>query len=163
MKKFFVKIAQVVTKSNKDVDILTCVLGSCIGIILYDPKQKIASLAHVMLPSIENATKRGSAKPNKYVDSAIDSQLKKLQKLRVDPRNLVAKIVGGASMFSSQKNKLFNIGERNVEMASNILNEKGIKIVGRDLGNTYGRSIELFLDSGIIKVYKAGGKLIKVL
>ena len=49
-------------------------LGSCVGIVLYDPIKKIAGLVHIMLPDstkiINNSNKY------KFADTGIDSQLK---------------------------------------------------------------------------------------
>lgn len=157
IERFNVNIATIVTKAEPAI--LTSVLGSCLGIVLYDPKKKNGSLAHAMLPSIDNASKRGLEKPAKYVDSAIEIQLKKLNKLGSKPSDLVAKLIGGASMFKARgQNTWFNIGERNVEIALEILKKLDIKVVAKDVGYDFGRSIEFNLSTGIITISKAGGK-----
>jgi chemotaxis protein CheD len=145
-----------VTKTSPAV--LTCVLGSCLGIALYDPIKKNGSLAHAMLPSIKNATRRGLLKPKKYVDSAIEVQLKQMLKLGSKPKDIVAKLIGGASMFKGTKmNPIFNIGDRNAEIAIKILNEKKIKIKSKDLGRTFGRTVKFSLYNGYVRIFKAGG------
>ena len=35
-------------------ELITLGLGSCVGIILYDPNTRIAGMAHIMLPSSQN-------------------------------------------------------------------------------------------------------------
>lgn len=43
----------------KSPDILRTVLGSCVGICLYDPQKKIAGLSHIMLPSLTDRNSNG--------------------------------------------------------------------------------------------------------
>ena len=112
---YSVNIAEIITRKNPAI--LECVLGSCVGIVFYDPETKTGSLAHAMLPTIKNASRMAKRElnPAKYVDSAIELQLKKLRLLNVKKSNLVAKLVGGAQMFSF-RHSVMNIGTRNIEM-----------------------------------------------
>ncbi|PKM57166.1 MAG: chemotaxis protein CheD, partial [Firmicutes bacterium HGW-Firmicutes-3] len=46
-----IKVGMADLNSCKSPDVLTTLgLGSCVGIILYDPITKVSGLAHVMLP-----------------------------------------------------------------------------------------------------------------
>ncbi len=51
----------------KSPDILRTVLGSCVGICLFDPVAKVAGLSHIMLPSLTDL----SSNEKKYADTAI--------------------------------------------------------------------------------------------
>ncbi len=145
-----VGMAEVKVGTSSDV-LVTRGLGSCIGIAIYDPRKKIGALVHAMLPSIaEGKTK---SNPAKYVDSAVNIMIEELKKKGCQPRELVAKLFGGAHMFSSiPLDSPFNIGSKNIDKAKEVLASHGIKIVEEDTGGNYGRTIFFDLDTGKVKV-----------
>ena len=93
--------------------LITLGLGSCVGIVLYDPKNKIAGLVHVMLPDskkIINNTNKA-----KFVDTGIDITIEAMLKIGAIRNNLVSKIAGGAKMFAFKSdNPMMRVGERNI-------------------------------------------------
>ena len=151
-------------KNVQSPGILQTVLGSCIAICLYDPERKVGSLAHALLPSIEQASKKGGQNPKKYVDSLIDIQLSELQTLGVLKKNLVAKIIGGANMFSEVIPDSDNhVGKKNARKAQEILTTHNIPIVAKDTGNYFGRKVNFDVDSGVVTILKPTGELWKTL
>ncbi|MCL1936541.1 MAG: chemotaxis protein CheD [Defluviitaleaceae bacterium] len=141
--------------------ITTIGLGSCVGIALYDETTKIGGMAHVMLPSskkIKNNSNRA-----KFVDTAVIDLIAKMKRMGSKPTNLKAKIAGGAQMFSIvTSNENMKIGDRNIEATLEILKELKIPIIGKDLGQNYGRTIELHTIDGKLFV-KTIGHGIKIL
>ncbi|MFZ5966566.1 MAG: chemotaxis protein CheD [Bacillota bacterium] len=130
-------------------------LGSCVGITLYDPITKIAGLAHIMLPS--SKTIRNNNNPAKFADTGITLLLEKVISLGANKNRLVSKIAGGAQMFSfSNKNDIMKIGERNTIATKEILGELGVPIIAEDTGGNFGRTIELYSDTGILLVKTIG-------
>lgn len=134
--------------------LITLGLGSCIGIILYSKVKKIGGMAHIMLPK---STEPGSDSL-KFADVAIYKMLQDLEKKGVKKSDLEAKIAGGAKMFSfNNSDDKKSIGHRNTIAVKKILEEElGIKIIAEDIGGTYGRTIELELETGILKVKTIG-------
>jgi chemotaxis protein CheD len=140
--------------------VITYALGSCVGVALYDDTRKIAGLAHVLMPSSKDV-RDGNINVLKYVDTAIPELLKRMERAGASAFNLVAKIAGGAQMFSmSGASAQFNIGERNVKMARETLQRLRIRIKAEDVGLNYGRTVEIFADNGIYRI-KAIAKGIK--
>jgi len=93
--------------------ITTLGLGSCVGIVLYDPIAKIGGLAHIMLP-YSNQVKNNSNKA-KFADTGTIELVKLMISVGAKKSNLVAKLAGGAQMFTfTQAVDLMNIGERNI-------------------------------------------------
>jgi len=136
-------------------------LGSCVGIVLYDPVSKVAGMAHIMLPDstriVNNENKA------KFADTGIDLMISNMKKLGANPNRLIAKIAGGAQMFSFSNNiEMMRIGERNVEATKLKLAQLGIPIVAEDTGANYGRTIEFYPETGVLKV-KCVGKPEKLL
>jgi len=150
-----VGIAEIAVTQTPDV--LRTILGSCVGICLYDKDRGIGGLAHVMLPT----SKQGGSSPKKYADTAIPMLVDELVSLGAG--KLVAKIVGGAMMFNLSENSLMGeIGKNNVSKAREILEKLNISIVAEDTGGNYGRTIDFYLETGEVKV-KSIGKPDKIL
>lgn len=125
-------------------------LGSCVGVTIYDRKERIGGLVHAMLPSAKGD--RLENNPAKYADSGIVYIIEEAIKTGASRKRLEAKIVGGASMFP---NTFLNIGERNIKCAKKTLVEFGIPIVADDTGKNYGRTIILDTSTGILYVKSA--------
>ncbi len=125
-------------------------LGSCVGLTLFDPKQLVAGMAHIMLPSSDIA-REGQLNIAKYADTAIPELLKQLLRLGADRRRLVAKLAGGAQMFAfSGAGDSLRIGPRNVESTKLALENLDIPVVAEDTGGNYGRTIEFDSRSGVL-------------
>jgi len=131
--------------------LITRGLGSCVGIVLYDPTQKIGGLAHPMLPDIEKAKIKSN--PAKFVNSVVEAMVEELIKKGARRTALIAKIFGGGHMFSAiPYDSPFNIGVKNVNKAKEVLNSLRIRIAAEDTGGNYGRTIEFHLSTGEVKV-----------
>jgi chemotaxis protein CheD len=134
-------------------------LGSCVGVVLYDRIARLAGVAHIVLPSAGGAVDH----PGKYADTAIPAMIGEMDRqLGVKSRSrLTAKIAGGASMFpvdqGASANARLNIGRRNHEAIERILAELSIPIVARDLGGTAGRRLTVDTVLGIVTIKVPGG------
>jgi len=139
-----------------DDDILTTTaLGSCVGIALYDPQQRIGGLAHIMLPFSHQF--RSSDNPAKFADKAIPAMLEKMIGQGANRHRVWAKIAGGAHMFAMPvSSDVMRIGERNVDAVKAVLRQEGIRIIREDTGNNYGRSLEFYLRDGRVLVKTVG-------
>ncbi|AIS52504.1 chemoreceptor glutamine deamidase CheD [Thermoanaerobacter kivui] len=149
-------------KVTQSPGILTTIgLGSCVGIVLYDPLTKIAGLVHIMLP-YSNKISDNSNKL-KFADTGIQILIEEMVKIGANPKRLVSKIAGGAQMFSSKINSdIMNIGERNAIATKEVLNKLGIPIIAEDIGGNYGRTIEFYSEDGrlLVKTIGYGSKYI---
>lgn len=133
--------------------LVTYGLGSCVGITIYDPQKKIGGMAHVMLPTSTIAKSSAPVKEGKYADTAIRAMISSLIAAGGDIINFEAKIFGGAKMFSFESEKdTMDIGRRNVAAVKGELEKQRIPIKAEVTGEDYGRTIELELKSGKVKV-----------
>ncbi|WP_317367337.1 chemotaxis protein CheD [uncultured Tyzzerella sp.] len=127
--------------------LITLGLGSCVGIALYDPVAKVAGLAHCMLPDSKEI--KNNTNIAKFVDLATIKLTKDMIGYGAQQSRIVAKIAGGAQMFafgSTQQN--MRIGDRNVEASERMLRRLGIRILAKDVGKNFGRTVELDSQSG---------------
>lgn len=134
-------------------------LGSCLGITIYDPLKKIGAMTHAMLPDIDKA--RIKSNPARFVNSVIRKAVEELEKLGSSRVHLVAKLFGGAHMFTFiASDSILNVGQRNIEVAQAVLKELGIRAAAQEIGGTFGRTIELNLENGkvLVKTTSLGEK-----
>ena len=141
--------------------IITLGLGSCIGLVLYDPVSKIGGMVHYMLP--DSTKVRNNNNIAKFGDTGIRELHKRVIAAGVNRSRLVAKIAGGAKMFEvSGLSEVGNIGARNAETAKKILRELGVRLIAEDTGLNYGRTVELHCENGQFHI-KAVGKPVKII
>jgi len=134
-------------------DVLRTILGSCVGICLYDSTKKIGGMCHIMLPSM----KEQGASMKKYADTAIPLMFDEMKGRGADVSRIQAKIVGGARMFNVSENSMMGeIGNNNVSKVKEVLGELAIGIISEDTGGNYGRTIDFYLDSGMVKIRSMG-------
>ena len=141
--------------------ITTLGLGSCVGIAIRDPVTKIGGLAHVMLPD-STEIKNNSNIP-KFADTGIEELVKQVVAKGASRQRLVAKIAGGAQMFAFQSaNNNMRVGDRNVAASLKKLKELNIKVLAQDTGDSYGRTVIFYPETGDY-VIRAVGKPEKVI
>ena len=139
--------------------ITTLGLGSCIGIAVYDPVLKIGGLAHIMLP--DSTQMRNNSNIAKFADTGIEELIRMVVMAGANKRRLVAKIAGGAKMFEvSGLSTVGNVGERNAQASRAKLKQLGIPLLAEDTGLNFGRTVELYPETGEFRI-KAVGKTIK--
>ncbi len=125
-------------------------LGSCVVIFLHHPDHRIGGLAHALLPSGKRSERERT--PGKFVPSSVEVMLQKFDDLGVRGKGLVAKLVGGASMFVGATRERHGIGERNIRAAQKVLAEHGIPVVASDTGGHSGRSLRAYTQDGLLEV-----------
>ncbi|MDK2820396.1 MAG: chemotaxis protein CheD [Clostridia bacterium] len=136
--------------------LITLGLGSCVGIAIYDRTFRIGGLAHIMLAdSTQFNDKNNRAK---FADLAIPDMFNEMVRKGAKRHKMVAKIAGGAQMFSSTDRHLsvLNIGQRNVEMVKNTLKNLNIPIINEDTGGNYGRTLIFDLETGEVHIRVMG-------
>ena len=146
----------------KAPDVITTLgLGSCIGLVFYDPVTKVGGMVHYMLP--DSTKVRNNSNVAKFADTGIDELLRRVLAAGANRSRLIAKIAGGAKMFEvSGLSDVGNIGARNAEAAKAKLKQLGIRLVAEDTGLNYGRTVELHCDTGEFYI-KSVGKPLKII
>lgn len=135
--------------------VTTLGLGSCVGIAIRDPKTKIGGLAHIMLP--DSTQIRNNSNIAKFADTGIEELVRIMVAAGAGRSRMVAKIAGGAQMFSFQNNSdLVRVGERNVLATKQKLQQMRIPILAEDTGLTYGRTVEFDPETGDFLIKSVG-------
>ncbi|MFL0251812.1 chemotaxis protein CheD [Clostridium neuense] len=135
--------------------IITVGLGSCIGIAIYDSKNNLGGLAHIMLPDSTQFSK--VTNPYKFADLSVPLLVKKMIENGGQSGNMKAKIAGGASMFNfSDKKMNMDIGNRNSIAVKKVLEEMKIPILGEDVGGNKGRTMIFDTSNGVVQIRTVG-------
>jgi chemotaxis protein CheD len=144
---------QAISRDPQDV-LVAYGLGSCLGIGVYDPVSKVAGLVHVVLP--EHTPGNGYL-PGKFVDTGILSILDGIVKAGGDRHRLKVWMAGGANMIMSPgMTKAFDIGNRNIQMASKMFDSLKIRLLGQEVGGNSGRTVRLYVAEGRLTVRVVG-------
>lgn len=125
---------------DKKPHVVDTVLGSCVAVCLFDERMKIGGINHYMLPFWNG---QGLASP-KYGNIAMDKLIEKLELIGANRRNMIAKVFGGANQMQSS----LNVGERNVLMVRDYLQDIGIRIAAENVGGEVGRKIRYNTGNG---------------
>ncbi len=152
----FIKVGMADLKIAEFPKVLTTLgLGSCVGIALYDTSIKLAGLAHIMLPSSKHI--KNNLNKAKFADTAINLLLENMIKAGSRKSRIKAKIAGGSQMFSfSGSSDVMKIGYRNIQATKQILKELDLPLIAEDTGGNYGRTIEVYSDTGGLLVKTIG-------
>ena len=154
MRETIVKVADWAAERGEGV-IVTLGLGSCVAIMLYDADRAAGAMAHVLLPSRSLA--HDATNLAKFPESAVPLLIDRLRTLGAEPRRLVAKLAGGASMFSQLMTPgTIQMGERNIVASRNALRAASIPIVKESVGGERGRSVRFHIKDGRVEIRSVG-------
>ena len=128
----------------------TFALGSCVGLVLLDPKTRTVGMAHIALPESRINPQKAKERPGYFADTAIPLLLKEMARHGAPPqgRGLIVKLAGGASIMDP--NETFNIGKRNLLAIKRILWAHGLGAVAEDVGGNFSRTLSVGVDTGEI-------------
>jgi chemotaxis protein CheD len=151
-----IKVGMADLNTTNSPGVLTTLgLGSCVGICLYDTSTKISGMVHIMLPS--SLQIKNNSNVAKFADTGVVKLLEDMIKIGAKRSKVVSKIAGGSQMFNfNDTSDVMRIGSRNVTASKDILKQLGIPLIAEDTGGNYGRTIELYSDTGILLIKTIG-------
>lgn len=129
-------------------------LGSCLGIALYDPGVGVGGLVHPMLPTASDGADRA---PERFVDTGIDVVVEGMVEQGASASAVEAKMTGGAAIVDFKSNDKPSIGDRNVTVARRVFEERGIDLVGEEVGDAFGRTMRFDTSTGRVYVERTDG------
>jgi chemotaxis protein CheD len=121
---------------SKDPKWIITILGSCVAVCMFDRQKGIGGINHFMLPYWNGD---GLESP-KYGNVAIGQLYTKMLDFGAKKDDIVCKIFGGGEVLG-ENILIYNVGQRNVELATKLIGEMGIQIVSHSTGGKLGRKI----------------------
>ncbi len=144
-----------ISRSSGQV-LTTYALGSCIGLVIHDPRASVGGLLHFMLPDSGIDPVKAKGKPFMFADTGIPLFLNQLLGQGADKRHLKVHVIGGARMMDREG--VFEIGKRNYLAARKILWKFGLLLSGEAVGGMTSRTVRLEVGSGRIHLQESGMK-----
>lgn len=121
---------------------ITTILGSCVGVVLWDPDTHVGGMNHFVLPL------GSQLDPSpRFGNFAMPQLLTRVTNLGANRRRLEAKVFGGACVMQAFRTTQ-HLGMRNIETALAFLKVERIPVVGQDTGGNRGRKLILSLETG---------------
>jgi len=156
MNRVIVGVADMAVSHHPDDVIITYSLGSCIAVVVYDPKVCVGGMLHYMLPEASTDPVKAQTKPAMFADTGIPMLFKETYKYGATKKNLIVKVVGGAQILD--EDGVFNIGKRNYMMLRKIFWKNNVLIAAEHVGGSVNRTVRLEMATGrvILKVSGLG-------
>jgi len=114
---------------------ITTILGSCVGLCLFDRRQKFGGMNHYMLPDAPTGEKSTGKHGLYSTETLIKMMLAKSKVADID-----AVILGGGNV-TGHLSVGTGIGERNIIVAWEMVKKYSLHVVRHDTGGNYGRKI----------------------
>ncbi len=157
MSDLIVGISDIKVSNNAGDVIITYALGSCIGIVVFDPIAKVGGMLHYMLPESTLDQNKARENPEMFADTGIPLLFKSCYKLGADKKRMIVKAAGGASILDDTN--FFRIGQKNIMAMRKIFWKNNVMIDEEDTGLNYNRTIRLEISTGKVFVRSSGGEM----
>jgi chemotaxis protein CheD len=128
----------------------TYALGSCIGVIAYDPFTKVGGILHLMLPDSSISPDKAAQQPAMFANTGLPLLFRAMIGLKADRHRMNVLVAGGAGMLSGSDP--FKIGERNTDVTLLLLKKNGIRVSHQEVGGTINRTLHLEISSGCVSL-----------
>ncbi|HEY6839266.1 MAG TPA: chemotaxis protein CheD [Geobacteraceae bacterium] len=126
--------------------LVSTLLGSCVAITLYAPRNRLGAMCHALLPSCREPGRLACQEHFRHVECAVGYMMDAFRERGILCREIEAKVFGGADMFSVGPGGCWpdgrpTVGRQNMEKANEILAAEGVRIAVCDVGGLRGRKI----------------------
>jgi chemotaxis protein CheD len=139
-------VGDMAVSNNTQVTLSTYALGSCIGVVAYDPAVRVGGILHLMLPDSNISPDKAAAQPAMFANTGLPLFFRALAGLKADRSRLRLFVTGGACVLNSQDN--FKIGERNTKATLDFLAANGFRARQIVTGGTTNRTVHLEISTG---------------
>jgi chemotaxis protein CheD len=134
--------------------LVTYALGSCLAVLVHDPKATVAGLLHFMLPESQIDPEKAGRHPFMFADTGIPLLFRKAYELGADKRWMIVAVAGGSQMMDPEG--AFNIGKRNYLAMRKILWKAGVLVQAEEVGGAVSRTVRLEVGSGKMFLRQGG-------
>ncbi len=155
-----VGIADMKVSNKQEESLVTYSLGSCIGLVIYDPGVKVGGILHYMLPESSIDKQKSETKPYMFADSGIPKLFKAAYRLGAVKQRMNIYTAGGAQILDQKG--FFNIGNRNYMALKKIFFKNNVMIDQKNIGGNVNRTVRIEIATGDIYIKTSGSKEVKI-
>jgi chemotaxis protein CheD len=153
--KHVVYVGDMKTGEREDL-LVTHALGSCLGLMVYDPVVKVGGLLHAMLPLSSINPQKARANPFMFVDTGVPTLFKTLYGMGGQKSRLIVKAAGCGRPLGNDE--MFKIGERNYTVLKKLLWKNNVLLEAEAVGGAASRTVHFDLSSGRTTIISGGAK-----
>jgi chemotaxis protein CheD len=147
--------------SNQPEEVLvTHALGSCLGVVIYDPVVKVGGVLHFMLPDSSLDTQKAQENPYMFADTGIPPLFQECYRLGAHKSRLLVKVAGGSQVLGNREH--FQIGRRNYAALRKIFLKNNVLIDTENVGGTKARTLFLEIATGNVWIKVMGQNTIEL-
>jgi chemotaxis protein CheD len=143
-----VGVGDMAVSNNVQVTLSTYALGSCLGVVAYDPVTRVGGILHLMLPDSSLSPDKAGSQPAMFADTGLPLFFRSMMGMKADRGRLRLCVAGGASVLSGPDS--FKIGDRNVIAARGFLTRNGFAVRHSATGGTVNRTLHLEVGTGTV-------------
>ncbi len=143
-----VGVADMKISNDPGATIVTYSLGSCLGIMVYDPLAKVGGMLHAMLPESKDDKNSKGFNPYKYIDSGVPLLFKETYRYGAQKNRMIVAVAGGAQILDDSG--FFNIGKRNLAALRKLFWKNGVMIDKEHVEGSVARTVRLNIGTGIV-------------
>lgn len=158
--KQIVGVADMKVSNNPADDVITYSLGSCIGLVIYDPVARVGGILHYMLPESAIDQEKAARKPFMFADTGIPRLFKAAYAMGAQKPRIKIFVAGGAEILD--QNGFFNIGKRNYLALKKMFFKNKVMIDKQEVGGNINRTVRIEIASGDIFLKTSGSKEVKI-
>jgi len=158
--KQIVGVADMKVSNNPEDAVVTYSLGSCIGLVIYDPVVRAGGILHYMLPESGIDKEKAAKKPYMFADTGIPRLFKAAYALGAKKPRIKIFVAGGAEILD--QNGFFNIGKRNYLALKKMFFKNKVMIDKQEVGGNINRTVRIEIATGDIFMKTSGSKEVRI-
>jgi chemotaxis protein CheD len=144
--RIVVGVGDMAVSNNVQATLSTYALGSCIGVVAYDPIAKVGGILHLMLPDSAISPDKAQLQPAMFANTGLPLFFRSLTGMKAERARLRLFVTGGACVLASHD--AFKIGERNTRATMDFLTANSFPIRQTVTGGTTNRTVHLQINDG---------------
>ncbi len=141
---------------SEQPELVVTILGSCISLVMFHPRFKLAAVSHSLLPRAHRAG--DDAPPHKFIDTSFQEMTAWFYRHGVKAADIRVKIFGGGDVIQYTRQNTSpphkTVGTQNIEQVLRLVLEKGLKIAAIDVGGNSGRKLFIYTHTGEVFLKK---------
>ena len=124
---------------------VTTILGSCVAVCVWDGQRRIGGVNHFMLPFSTGS----AARSTRFGNVAMEELFEQVKSAGARLPFLRAFVFGGSCMFAGMQ-QADHLGQKNADLAIDLLTRRGVEIAQVDVGGNRGRKVVFYTDEGSV-------------
>jgi chemotaxis protein CheD len=146
-------VGELLITNDPEDTLITFALGSCVALTIYSSSQKVLGMAHIALPDSTIDPLKSLQSPGYFADTAVPGMVEKfLKQYHCHGWELNIRLFGGATAVWNDDS--FQIGVRNLEAVTAILQNYRLACETSQTGGRFSRTIAVSVKDGKVKVHQ---------